>query len=131
MTLVDTSVWVDFFRGTPSAEALWLRNALSENVRLCLCGPILTEVLQGGRSGREHRRVRRLLDALLFLGISRETYLAAADLYRRARAGGDTIRATIDCIIGACAIAHGVPLLQKDRDFEVIARIAPLTLIRP
>ncbi len=128
MILVDTSVWVDFFRGAGSPEADRLARAVDDE-DVCLCGLILTEVLQGIRSGREHRRVRRLLDALIYLPMERRDYVLAADLYRAARAKGKRIRNTVDCIIAACAISHNVPLLQKDKDFLALATVSKLKLV--
>ena len=40
-------------------------------------------------------------------------------LYRRCRAGGETVRKLSDCLIAAVALRHGA-------DFEVIARHTPL-----
>ena len=127
MILVDTSVWVDFFRGAGSPEAAREARAVDDE-DVCLCGLILTEVLQGIPSGREHRRVRRLLDALIYLPMERRDYVLAADLYRAARAKGKRIRNTVDCIIAACAISHNVPLLQKDKDFLALAAVSRLKL---
>ena len=127
MILVDTSVWVDFFRGAGSPEADRLAQAVDDD-DVCLCGLILTEVLQGIPSAREHRRVRRLLEALIYLPMERRDYVLAADLYRAARAKGKRIRNTVDCIIAACAISHNVPLLQKDKDFLALAAVSRLKL---
>jgi hypothetical protein len=49
-----------------------------------------------------------------------ETYLEAADLYRRLRSRGVTIRSTIDCIIAKLAEENDALLLSKDRDLQII-----------
>jgi len=126
--LVDSSVWVDYFRGGPSPEADYLDAAIAADADLCLCGVVLTEVLQGIGPPRVYRKVRGQLDALLYLPTPREAYALAADIYRAARAQGRTIRNTVDCIIAACAIVHDVPLLQRDRDFVTIASVSKLQL---
>ena len=130
MILVDTSVWVEHFRGTEAAEALWLADALAADEELCICGLVLTEILQGISSQRQHRVTSSFLESLVYLPAERETHVLAAELYRTARKKGRTIRNTVDCIIAACAIAHDVPLLQRDRDFVTIADLSALQLVR-
>ena len=40
-------------------------------------------------------------------------------------------RRTLDCLIAAVAIAHGLPVLHRDRDFDKLAAVAPLALHTP
>jgi predicted nucleic acid-binding protein len=128
MILVDTSVWIDFLRGAGSAEAGCLASLLEEESDICICGLILTEILQGIRESGQHRKVRRSLEPLIYLPTHRSVYVRAADIYRAARARGETIRNSLDCIIASVAIEHGVPLLQRDRDFTLIAAHSRLKL---
>lgn len=131
MILIDTSVWIDHFRGDGSHEAGRLARALDDNEDICICGLIWTEILQGIRSDRQHRRVKRSLGGLIYLPLDRRGHTLAADIYRRARRAGKTIRNTTDCIIAACAIAHNVSLLHRDRDFDTIASVSKLRIMRP
>ena len=130
MILADTSVWIDFFRNVPSPEADRLGKALDGGEDVCLCGPVLTEILQGLSSDRAVREVKQTLSTLIYLPISREAFESAAALYRKARAHGKTVRNSIDCVIAACAIAHHVPLLQKDRDYLTISEYSTLRLVK-
>ena len=59
------------------------------------------------------------------------TYEAAADLYRRCRAVGITVRSTIDCLIARIALEHNATLLHRDRDYERIAQIEPRLKLVP
>ena len=63
MILVDSSVWIDFFRGTatPQAERL---DALLGSELLIIGDLILTEVLQGFGSQRDSDQARTLLTGL-------------------------------------------------------------------
>ncbi len=131
MTLVDTTVWVDYFRGTPTPEVAWLEDAIAGEADLCVCGTVLTEVLQGVRSDAELCSVQRAVDELLYLETSRDDHLHAAEIYRAARKKGKTVRNAVDCVIAACAISHDIPLLQSDRDFQTIASVSRLRLITP
>ena len=127
MTLVDTSVWVDFFAGRSSPHVATLE-ALIVDEDICLCGVVLTEILQGIRDDKDYRATRRYLEPLTILPMTSKTFIAAADLYRLLRRRGVTVRKPIDCMIAATAIEHGVELLQNDRDFAGIARHCELTL---
>ena len=131
MILVDTSVWVEYLRDRDraSAAADWLDRAILRGETPCVCGVVLTEVLQGVRGQAEHRKVTRTLDRLPYIPTPREAYILAADIYRAARVRGRTIRNTVDCIIAACAIVNDVPLAQRDRDFHIIADLSDLRLV--
>lgn len=129
MILVDTGVWIDYLRGKATPEAGTLADTIERNDDLCITGIILTEILQGISSEKEYHSVRSHLSLLIFLSMPKESYELAAEIYRRAKANGFTIRNTIDCLIAACAIFHRVPLLQNDRDYEVIKRFSKLELI--
>ncbi len=130
MALVDTSVWADFFAGRDAPHVVQLERLIAESEDLCTCGVVLAKVLQGIRDDRQHRRTREYLDDLSYLDLPRETYLAAADIYRSLRARGVTIRNTVDCLIAACCIRHGVSLLHNDRDFGAMAGRWPLRIPR-
>lgn len=61
MILVDTSAWIDFFRGRgPLAARV---DELIESDQVALCGPVVTELRRGLRSQAERGRVLPLLAA--------------------------------------------------------------------
>ncbi|NPV58261.1 MAG: PIN domain nuclease [Actinobacteria bacterium] len=124
MVLVDTSVWVDFLRGVDSPHRLVLRGLISAEEEVCLADIILAEVLQGIRSDRDFRAVKRnLMEFPIYSLKGVESYVSAAMLYRRCRKCGITLRGIIDCLIAQIAIEHGLVILHKDRDFERIAKV--------
>lgn len=122
MVLVDTSVWIDFFRGHASAPAKKLTSLLTAHEDICVCGTIVTEILQGIKDDQQYRATKDLLDATIFLPMTRDTYIHAAELYRKLRKKGFTVRKPIDCMIAAVALEHDVPLLHKDRDFTPLEK---------
>ena len=126
IVLVDSSVWIDFFRGKASAPAARLEALFDAEEDVAICGVILTELLQGIGGDAQYRRTRSHLSQLIYLPMEETTHEEAAQLYRAARKRGLTIRNSIDCMIAACALAHRVPLLHDDRDFEQIAKISGL-----
>lgn len=128
MVVVDTSVWIDFFRGRGTREVEILERCARAIRRVCVCGPVLQEVLQGLRDDREFRRTRLRLSKFTFLDATRETYSRAASLYRTMRKKGFTL-GRFDAVIAGICLSHDLPLLTSDRrDFEPLARHAGLRL---
>ena len=118
MILVDSSVWIDFFRGTatPQVERL---DALLGVEPLAIGDLILTEVLQGTTTDKEFRDVLRLLGSLDVVQLGGQAVaVQAARNFRALREKGVTVRKTIDCVIATRCIVDGLTLLHSDRDFE-------------
>lgn len=129
--LVDSSVWVDFFNGHPSAERQALRDLIESDHQICTCGVVVAEVFQGLRRAKGRVRLAELFLDLTFLepqGIG--LYFRAADLYRALRERGKTVRSTIDCLIAVLAEEHGCSLLVRDRDLTAILDSGFLRLSR-
>ena len=116
--LVDSTVWVDYLRGTESAAATRLHAAITGNAIL-LGDFILAEVLRGVATERMARLVAAGLSGFDVVELGgREMAIQAAQNYRLLRGKGITVRGTIDLFIGTWCIVHAVPLLHADRDFE-------------
>jgi len=124
MLLVDTSVWIEVFR-KPAGVRLD-RVVDFDDVVTCL--PVLQEVLQGFRNEQAFQAAREAMYALPTIAspMPQQIFDSAIDLYRRARRAGYTVRSGVDCLIAACAIAHSMPVLHKDRDFDLLAKISTL-----
>ena len=118
MILVDSSVWIDYFRGlaTPETDRL---HALLGTEPLLVGDLILTEVLQGFTADRDFEAGRTLLETCDLIEIGgHEVALAAARHFRTLRAKGVTVRKTIDTLIATRCIMDGLALLYSDRDFD-------------
>ena len=129
MILVDTTIWVDFFKGQDTAHVTYLRNIIIQGIDLCLCGIVLTEILQGIKNKKEHHQIEDILTSLIFLEMKRSTFELAADMFRILRKRGITIRKTLDCMIAAVAIENNIPLIHNDRDFDPIEKYCGLQVI--
>lgn len=117
MILVDSSVWIDYFSGHPTAQAEMLDNILGSEP-LAIGDLIMAEVLQGFRSNQDFNQARKLLTSLVIVDLGgREIAIQAAKNYRALRALGITSRKTIDTIIATRCIESGYALLHNDRDF--------------
>lgn len=128
MTLVDTTVWIDFFAGRNKPHTAALQHLIENEEDLCLCGVVLTETLQGIRSDADYSRTKDYFSSLIYLQMKESTFVQAADIYRALRKRGITVRKPVDCMIASVAIEYGIPLLHNDRDFVLIARHSALKL---
>jgi len=119
--VVDTSVWIEFFRDTGHRVALELDRLIDEE-DLAITEVVLMELLAGATSPRAERRMRVRLDRLPILPLlGAADYQAAARLWRACRAGGRTVRSLFDCLIAVPTIRAGAALLHRDADFDAIA----------
>lgn len=118
MILVDASVWIDFFRGTETAQTQQL-DVLLGTEPLAVGDLILAEVLQGFSSEKDFNQAKKLLLALDVVEIGgQEVAIQAAKNFRTLRQQGVTIRKTIDTLIATRCIESGHALLYSDRDFD-------------
>ena len=121
MILVDSSVWIDFFRDSPTPQVERL-DALLGTTRLAVGDLIVAEVLQGVRDEREFNQVRKTLDTFTQVDLAgKEIAVQAARNFRTLRGLGVTVRKTIDTIIATRCIESGFSLLHSDRDFDAFA----------
>lgn len=129
MVLVDTTVWIDFFAGQTLTHIETFESLLEQEEDICICGIILTEVLQGIRKETEFKKTKNLFNSLIFLPMSYSTFLQSAEIYRKLRQRGITIRKSIDCMIASVALENNIPLLHNDKDFLPIERYCKLKVL--
>lgn len=131
MILIDTTVWIDFFAGRQLPHVAALERLIKGREDICICGIILTEVLQGIRAKSEFRKTKELFNTMLFLPMPYSVFLGAAEIYRTLRRKGITIRNSIDCLIASVAIENDIVLLHNDRDFIPIEKHLGLKVLTP
>lgn len=129
MILVDSTVWIDLFRDNKNRETDILKEIFKENGIVALCDIILTEVLQGFKSDKRANQAKRLLLERVIVVPRLDIYLNAAEIYRKLKKKGITIRNSIDCIIASYAIFYKIPLLHRDKDFNYIKKYIDLKVI--
>ncbi|MEW5892224.1 MAG: PIN domain nuclease [Pseudomonadota bacterium] len=118
MILVDSSVWIDYFRGTVTPQTDRL-DALLGTELIATGDLILTEVLQGFVSDKDFNQARKLLTALIVVDLAGQRIaIQAVKNFRTLRAAGVTVRKIIDTVIATYCIENRVPLLYSDRDFD-------------
>ena len=129
MVIIDTTVWIDYLRGTQNPETRWLDRELQRQ-RLGLTDLILCEVLQGIREQSAFTRVRAdLLKFQVFETGGSGVAIAAAQNYRELRQRGYTVHKTIDCLIATFCLQARHELLHRDRDFDCFEKVLGLRVL--
>ena len=118
MIVVDTSVWIDYFRGVVTPQSDKLDTILGVE-RVITGDLILTEVLQGFVSDRDFNQARKLLASVPLVPlVGEDIAFQAARNFRKLRTLGITIRKTIDTLIATSCIEKELSLLYSDRAFD-------------
>jgi predicted nucleic acid-binding protein len=131
MVVVDSSVWINYFRGVSNPHTLWL-DSQSEHHRLGLTDLNLCEVLQGIQDKRQFLTARaELLEFEIFATGGMEFALKAAENFRRLRSKGLTIRNMAACWVATYCMKEGYALLHRDRDFDPFERELGLRVVKP
>lgn len=130
MTLVDTSVWIDYFNGVQTWQVDVLDSILSKELVL-LGDIILAEILQGFDKDSDSKKATEALDPFECIDLGgKKLAIKTAFNFRFLRSKGVTIRKTVDMLIGTWCIESEVELLHNDRDIDQIALHLPLKVIR-
>lgn len=115
--LLDTSVWIDAFRGkTPHIVAV--TQGLLNDDRILICGPVLFEIKRGLRLP-DRKKILPLLDALIRLSVDESDWDHAGNLDHSLRKKGITIP-PMDIIIAQVCLHHKVALFTMDEHFSSI-----------
>ena len=124
--LVDTSVWIKFFRFGHAGESLHL-DSLLEARAVRTCAPVRTEVFSGAKTERERSRLKELFLAVPSLEFPADIWERVEETrFRLARKGHQA--SLIDLMIAVTAFFHETPLWTLDDDFKMIREAVALHL---
>lgn len=115
--LIDTSVWIDFFRKKQPYYKAVLE--LIDTDCIVCTGIIFGELLQGAKSTKEFNTLREFLYVFDFLPGKDKIWELAGTISFNLQRKGISVGLS-DCFIAAVTKAHNVMLLTKDRHFGVI-----------
>ncbi len=128
MIVVDTSVWINKFRGVETSAVRMLLD-IADGTKILVGDVILLELLQGSRTEAQAQKIQRAMktfafDQMLNYGLA----VAAARNFRTLRGLGFTVRTSVDLIVGTYCIENDHVLLHDDRDFAPMAEYLGLKL---
>jgi predicted nucleic acid-binding protein len=124
--LVDTSVWISFFRHADSEVSPRLKQLLKAGTPV-YTGIIATELYRGARSKKETDALDELLTSIEYVAIKEEYFRAAGQLGHALAQRGITV-STVDLLIAQISIANNLALFTLDKHFDAIARNSVLRL---
>ncbi len=124
--LIDTSVWIQFFRRKESGISSKLREYLKLN-QVCYAGPIAVELYQGAKSDKEIKILDQLFETISYVEITRSHYHHAGLISQKAAREGK-IFGSIDIILATVCHDENLALFSLDNHFQEISRYCPLCL---
>ena len=126
MILVDTSVFINYFKGVENESTMKFDKIISENIQFGINNYIYQELLQGSANEKEFNSLYEYLTNQTFYSLkNKQSYANASLLYFTCRKKGVTIRSTIDLLIAQTAIENNLFLLHSDNDFINMSKIIP------
>ncbi len=125
--LIDTSIWIDYFKKPSRELAAQVDELLSQEMG-CISDVVIAELLQGAKSQNEISTITDLSKMLLLVSQSLETWQKAGMLSHMLKKGGRTIH-LVDCYIAVIAQENQCQILTLDRHFDIISKYYPVKLI--
>ncbi len=127
MHLIDTSVWIDFLRGSTTSKVSFLEQLLTDG-EAALCEVTYSEICFGAKDQKQLLKYSKYFGAIPFLSLPLEWHHQAADIGWQIRSKGQKPYLA-DLMIALTALTHQVPLLTNDKDFEIYQKLFELQLI--
>lgn len=131
MILIDTSALIEFLNRTGSVFDKEIEALINSDEDTAIADIVMTEVLQGIRDDKDYMEVKQALLSFPVYSLKGvDSFIAAADLYRKCRKTGHTKRNTVDLLIAQIALENDLIILHNDRDFETLADICSLKIYK-
>jgi predicted nucleic acid-binding protein len=131
LILIDTSAFIEFLNRAGSREDLIIEQLLMDDEDVAIPDIALTEILQGIRDEHEYAEVKKSLLMFPILSLAgTNSYIGAAEMYRKCRKKGATVRNTVDLLVAQIAVENKAALLHNDRDFTAIAGVCDLKVYK-
>ena len=123
--LVDTSIWIEYFKNNPNVVDFMEKHLMEDSV--CLVGIIVTELIQGIKIEREREMIRSNLDAIHYIDMKFEDWIKTGDLSNALRKSGLTLPLT-DIAIASTAIENNLMLVTRDKHFKQVPGLCMMDL---
>jgi predicted nucleic acid-binding protein len=124
--LVDTSVWISFFRDREQKVGQKVRQLLRDGAP-AYTGIIATELIRGAKSKQELDVLEELFSSIALIEMKEEYFRNAGVLGRHLMEKGLTV-GTVDLLIAQIALGTDTALFSLDSHFAAIARHTALRL---
>ena len=128
--IIDTSAWIESFKSGGDNKLKELVKRLIIQGDILLPGIIKAEILRGAKNLKEYERLNDLLKGLTYLAVEDSFWERLTrfsfELFKKG-----VIVPLIDTYIALLAIENDVPIVHKDKHFDLIAQKTPLKILKP
>jgi hypothetical protein len=125
--LIDTSVWIAYFRNI-SVELCERVEAMMSDDGICVPKIVLAELLRGSKSEREIRTIESFFEAFAVVDQGERSWVDAGKLAYQLRKKGKTVNLA-DCYIAVIAHEQGCAILTLDEHFKDMREAIAITLL--
>ena len=127
--LIDSSVWISFFRGRDQGLIEAVSSLLTRGAAI-ICGVVVTEVIQGALNEKEMEKILTLFEPVERIDLTLRDWEVAGRLSYSLRRKGITA-STLDVLLATTAIENDCFFYTADKHFELITRHSDLKLYLP
>ena len=128
--LVDSSIWIEFFRRPDAPVSLVLDRLLALRM-VCTTGLVKAEVIPGARFPRDFRRLRSFFDALPLAAEGEGFWTHLTRFRHRLHVKGILGIGIPDLIVATVAIQNRKLIFTADEDFPRMIPHVPVRLFIP
>ena len=125
--LIDTSIWIDYFRGSSENLGTRVDEYLSAET-VFAPAVVMAELIQGAKSERELSAIDELFSTIHLLEQRKDSWKNAGLLSYKLKGKGHSVSLT-DCYMAQIALENGCDVYTRDVHFQLIAKVAPLCLV--
>lgn len=115
--MVDTSVWIEYFKNNVDIVGFMEKNLLEDNVYIV--GIIVSELIQGIKNEDEREVIRLNLDAVSYIDMKYDDWVKTGELSNSLRKSGITLPLT-DIAIASVTMKNNMHLATLDKHFKLV-----------
>ncbi len=125
--LIDTSVWIDFFRKR-NVDLIEKIRTLLETGKAVYAGIIALELINGAKGQKELQALNDVFGTMERIEEEKNTHFNAGMMGYELARKGHTL-SVVDLLIAQIAIENDVSLMTFDEHFKIIAKHGRLNLL--
>jgi predicted nucleic acid-binding protein len=125
--LIDTSVWIDYFKGQDQLFLEKVDEILTYH-SVYVPAVVIAELIQGAKSEKEISVIESFIDAFTIIDQTENTWLKAGRLSFSLKKRGLTVN-LVDCYIAVLAVDNDCAIFSLDEHFKLIGKVIKIALI--
>jgi hypothetical protein len=124
--LVDTSIWIDYFKGEDE-ELLKKTDEFLTDAVVYVPKVVMAELIQGAKSEKEIAVIESFIEAFHIIDQTEHTWLKVGKLSYSMKRRGLNVN-LVDCYIAVLAEEHHCKIFSLDEHFKVIKKFLKIEL---